>query len=32
MVGSLSAFQFAIYGDIKRILGATNSVEIGKGH
>ncbi|KAJ3036201.1 mitochondrial phosphate carrier protein [Rhizophlyctis rosea] len=31
MVASLTAFQFAIYGDIKRVLGATNSVEIGKG-
>ncbi|KAI3637730.1 hypothetical protein MIR68_004379 [Amoeboaphelidium protococcarum] len=30
MVGSLTAFQFAIYGDIKRMLGATNGVEIAK--
>ncbi|KAL1921721.1 uncharacterized protein VTP21DRAFT_10363 [Calcarisporiella thermophila] len=30
MVGTLTAFQFAIYGDIKRVLGATNSVEIAK--
>ncbi|CAG8525397.1 9897_t:CDS:2 [Ambispora gerdemannii] len=28
MVGTLTAGQFAIYGDIKRILGATNSVEL----
>jgi len=31
MVATLTAGQFAIYGDIKRVLGATNSVEIGKG-
>ncbi|CAL5866940.1 uncharacterized protein PFLUO_LOCUS1152 [Penicillium psychrofluorescens] len=30
MVGSLTAGQFAIYGDIKRVLGATGGVEIGK--
>jgi len=30
MVGTLTAFQFAIYGDIKKALGATNSVEIRK--
>ncbi|QKX61956.1 uncharacterized protein TRUGW13939_09112 [Talaromyces rugulosus] len=30
MVGTLTAGQFAIYGDIKRILGATGGVEIGK--
>jgi len=30
MVGSLTAFQFAIYGDIKRLLGATGGVEITK--
>lgn len=30
MVATLTAGQFAIYGDIKRMLGATNSVEIGK--
>jgi len=30
MVGTLTAFQFAIYGDIKRVLGATQSVEIAK--
>jgi len=30
MVATLTAGQFAIYGDIKRILGATNSVEIAK--
>jgi len=29
MVGTLTAFQFAIYGDIKKALGATNSVELG---
>jgi len=28
MVGTLTAGQFAIYGDIKRILGATGGVEI----
>jgi len=28
MVGSLTAFQFAIYGDIKRILHATGGTEI----
>lgn len=30
MVASLTAGQFAIYGDIKRVLGATGGVEIGK--
>ncbi|CAO3625391.1 unnamed protein product [Cunninghamella blakesleeana] len=30
MVATLTAGQFAIYGDIKRVLGATNSVEIAK--
>ena len=30
MVGTLTAGQFAIYGDIKRALGATNSIEIAK--
>jgi len=30
MVGTLTAFQFAIYGDIKRILGATGGAEIAK--
>jgi len=30
MVGSLTAFQFAIYGDIKRVLGATGGAEIAK--
>ena len=30
MVGTLTAFQFAIYGDIKKALGATGGVEIGK--
>ncbi|CAI7599419.1 unnamed protein product [Penicillium glandicola] len=30
MVGSITAGQFAIYGDIKRLLGATGGVEIGK--
>jgi solute carrier family 25 phosphate transporter 3 len=30
MVGTLTAGQFAIYGDIKRILGATNSIELAK--
>ncbi|KAF9159782.1 mitochondrial phosphate carrier protein [Actinomortierella ambigua] len=30
MVGTLTAFQFAIYADIKKALGATNSVEIRK--
>ncbi|KAG0052577.1 Cu/Pi carrier [Gryganskiella cystojenkinii] len=30
MVGTLTAFQFAIFGDIKKALGATNSVEIRK--
>ncbi|KAF9165889.1 mitochondrial phosphate carrier protein [Actinomortierella ambigua] len=28
MVGFMSAFQFAIYGDLKRFFGATNGVEI----
>ncbi|KAI0394888.1 mitochondrial carrier domain-containing protein [Xylariaceae sp. FL0594] len=30
MVGGLTAGQFAIYGDIKKMLGATNGVEIAK--
>ncbi|KAK4461188.1 mitochondrial carrier domain-containing protein [Cladorrhinum samala] len=30
MVGTLTAFQFAIYGDLKRILGARGGVEISK--
>jgi solute carrier family 25 phosphate transporter 3 len=30
MVGTLTAFQFAIYGDIKRVLGATGGSEIAK--
>jgi len=30
MVGALTAGQFAIYGDIKRLLGATGGVEISK--
>jgi solute carrier family 25 phosphate transporter 3 len=30
MVGTLTAGQFAIYGDIKRILGATGGIEIAK--
>lgn len=30
MVGTLTAFQFAIYGDVKRMLGATGGVEIAK--
>ncbi|KAF7721554.1 Cu/Pi carrier [Apophysomyces ossiformis] len=30
MVAALTAGQFALYGDIKRVLGATNSVEIAK--
>jgi len=30
MVGTLTAGQFAIYGDIKRMLGATGGVEITK--
>jgi len=30
MVATLTAGQFAIYGDIKRVLGATGAVEIGK--
>ncbi|KAF9929445.1 Cu/Pi carrier [Mortierella alpina] len=30
MVGTLTAFQFAIYGDLKKAFGATNSVEIRK--
>ncbi|KAJ3291326.1 mitochondrial phosphate carrier protein [Borealophlyctis nickersoniae] len=30
MVGTLTAGQFAIYGDIKRVLGATGGTEIGK--
>lgn len=30
MVATLTAGQFAIYGDIKRMLGATGGVEIAK--
>lgn len=30
MVGALTSGQFAIYGDIKRVLGATNGVELAK--
>ncbi|SPO26177.1 probable phosphate transport protein MIR1 [Ustilago trichophora] len=30
MVGSITAGQFAIYGELKRALGATNTVEISK--
>ncbi|KAK4905892.1 mitochondrial phosphate carrier protein [Elasticomyces elasticus] len=30
MVGTLTAGQFAIYGDIKRVIGATGGVEIAK--
>lgn len=30
MVGTITAGQFAIYGDVKRIMGATSGVEIGK--
>ncbi|GFF32332.1 mitochondrial phosphate carrier protein [Aspergillus udagawae] len=30
MIGGLTAGQFAIYGDIKKALGATNGVEIAK--
>ncbi|KAF8419604.1 mitochondrial carrier domain-containing protein [Terfezia claveryi] len=30
MVGTLTAFQFAIYGDVKKALGAVGAVEIGK--
>ncbi|KAL2891546.1 Mitochondrial phosphate carrier protein [Ceratocystis lukuohia] len=30
MVGTLTAFQFAIYGDVKKALGATAGVEISK--
>ncbi|OKL64028.1 Mitochondrial phosphate carrier protein [Talaromyces atroroseus] len=30
MIGGLTAGQFAIYGDIKKALGATNGVEISK--
>jgi len=32
MVATLTAGQFAIYGDIKRVLGATGGVEIGKSN
>jgi len=32
MVATLTAGQFAIYGDIKRVLGATGAVEIAKKH
>ncbi|KAK3486996.1 mitochondrial phosphate carrier protein [Neurospora hispaniola] len=30
MVGTLTAFQFAIYGDVKKALGATSGVELAK--
>jgi len=30
MVGTLTAFQFAIYGDVKKALGAVGGVEIAK--
>ncbi|KAL2179971.1 mitochondrial carrier domain-containing protein [Thermothelomyces heterothallicus CBS 202.75] len=30
MVGTLTAGQFAIYGDVKRVLGAVGGIEIGK--
>ena len=30
MVGTLTAGQFAIYGDLKKMLGATGGVEIAK--
>ena len=30
MVGTLTAGQFAIYGDIKRVIGAVGGVEIAK--
>ncbi|TDZ17418.1 Mitochondrial phosphate carrier protein [Colletotrichum sidae] len=30
MVGTLTAFQFGIYGDLKKALGATGGVEIAK--
>jgi len=30
MVGTLTAFQFAIYGDLKKALGAVGGVEIAK--
>lgn len=30
MVGGITAGQFAIYGDIKKALGATNGTEISK--
>jgi solute carrier family 25 (mitochondrial phosphate transporter), member 3 len=30
MVGTLTAGQFAIYGDIKRVLNATGGYEIAK--
>ncbi|KAL2160307.1 hypothetical protein VTH06DRAFT_1480 [Thermothelomyces fergusii] len=30
MVGTLTAGQFAIYGDVKRLLGATGGIEISK--
>ena len=30
MVGSITAGQFAIYGELKNALGATNTVEISK--
>src|SRR5277367_2470321 len=30
MIGTLTAFQFAIYGDIKKALGATGGVDIAR--
>lgn len=30
MVGTMTAFQFAIYGDVKKALGAVGGVEIAK--
>ncbi len=32
MVGTLTAGEFAIYGDIKRVIGAVGGVEISKTH
>jgi len=32
MVGALTSGQFAIYGDIKRVLGATNGIELAKAN
>lgn len=30
IAGTLTAGQFAIYGDVKKVLGATGGVEIAK--